>query len=179
MLAWPRRNAGPRFMGTIAMATKNTISLMSAFLAGVILATAVAFIARPDATPATAASATDQSTALESRLDKLDAKMSELSMDIATLSRTGLKLGDTAASLRGHATEVRNEPVTLTQDQKGLYEKLSQSIEYSPNTGFTMDELLKNMNDLPPAAQQKLLSQVTSKINSGSLNPKLFVEGSR
>ncbi|MHB8474316.1 MAG: hypothetical protein ACYDC8_16005 [Gammaproteobacteria bacterium] len=174
------------------MPEKNTMLLIYTFLGGAILASAITYYS----TGATAAvrlfSAMDPEIArLGTKLDRLEAKVDSLRMEISTPTRissgpnsggagthdivTGSTVGQTANA------EKNENSIALSENQKALYDRLSQSVEYASNGGggFTMAQLVEQMSELPKEYQDKLIGQVATRINSQTLAPQLFMEGKK
>lgn len=160
------------------MTSKNTVYLTTAFLlGGTLTAIAMNFMAQDTAPPA-ANLMTAQFSALESRLDKLDVKISNLRMETPVLTGNGVKVAAASPAPREDVNTIKSESTVLTDGQQAAFERLSQNIELSSNGGgFTMDQLTKGMRDLPKEQQNKLLHQVGAKVARGELDPQLFVEG--
>lgn len=82
--------------------------------------------------------------------------------------------GNTAIQASKH-----DEHIVLTPRQQQLYNDLSQRIESAPYGGFTMGNLQSQMADMPNEYQAMLLAKVVDLVNSGKLDPRQFVEGSK
>ena len=170
------------------MTDKNITQIIGALLVGAALSfIGQSLLARDKVTISTQTySAGTELENINEKLDGVIKSIDSLRSEMAGVAAANLHIEDSGATHSAVMTSNDNsstckkdaQQAPLSDNQRTLYEGLSQSIAYATDGSFfTMNLLQEQMTELPQAYQEKLLTQMAERINSGALDAQSFIEG--